>query len=127
MKLNIGGRIKKLRKEFDLTQQKFGEKLGVKGNTIAQYELGRSNPVDSVISLMVREFNVSEDWLRNGTGEMFIERNDEDVLMEWAGKVLGSQPDSFKRRFVKMLSSLTDDEWGLLERKAKELVSEDDI
>ena len=70
-KLNIGDRIKKIRKELDLTQQRFGERLGVKGNTIAQYELGRSNPVDSVISLMIREFNVSEDWLRYGKGEMF--------------------------------------------------------
>lgn len=69
--MNIGDRIKKLRKELDLTQQKFGERIGVKGNTIAQYELGRSNPVDSVISLIIREFNVSEEWLRNGEGEMF--------------------------------------------------------
>ena len=38
--MNIGDRIKKLRKELDLTQQKFGERLGVKGNTIAQYEVG---------------------------------------------------------------------------------------
>ena len=64
--MNIGDRIKKIRKELDLTQQRFGERIGVKGNTIAQYELGRSNPVDSVISLMIREFNVSEDWLRYG-------------------------------------------------------------
>lgn len=69
--MNIGDRIKKLRKELDLTQQKFGERIGVKGNTIAQYELGRSNPVDSVISLMIREFNINETWLRTGKGEMF--------------------------------------------------------
>lgn len=69
--MSIGHRIKKIRKELDLTQQKFGERLGVKGNTIAQYELGRSNPVDSVISLIIREFNINEEWLRTGEGEMF--------------------------------------------------------
>ncbi len=69
--MNIGERIKKLRKTLDLTQQKFGEKLGIKGNTVAQYELRRSNPVDSVISLICREFNVNEEWLRYGEGEMF--------------------------------------------------------
>ncbi len=37
--MNIGERIKKLRKHLDLTQQKFGERLGIKGNTVAQYEL----------------------------------------------------------------------------------------
>lgn len=69
--MNIGDRIKKLRKELDLTQRAFGERIGVKGNTIAQYELGRSNPVDSVISLIIREFNINEEWLRAGIGEMF--------------------------------------------------------
>lgn len=69
--MNIGNRIKKLRKMLDLTQQKFGERIGIKGNTVAQYELGRSEPIDAVFSLICREFNVSEEWLRTGEGEMF--------------------------------------------------------
>lgn len=64
-------RIKKLRKYLDLTQKEFGERIGIKGNTIANYELGRNEPIDAVVSLICREFNVSEEWLRNGTGEMF--------------------------------------------------------
>lgn len=64
-------RIKKLRKALDLTQREFGERLGVKGNTIAQYEIGRNEPGDAVLSLICREFNVREEWLREGTGEMF--------------------------------------------------------
>ena len=115
-------RIKKLRKALDMTQQKFAERIGVKQNTVAQYEMGRNVPIDSVISLICREFNVNEEWLRNGTGEMFIELDEEDQLMEWAGRVLGSRTTSFKKRFVKMLMSLSEDEWEFLERKAKELV-----
>lgn len=64
-------RIKKLRRYLDLTQREFGERIGVKGNTIANYELGRNEPIDAVISLICREFNVNEEWLRYGTGEMF--------------------------------------------------------
>jgi len=64
-------RIRKLRRELDLTQQEFGDRIGVKRNTIATYEGGRSTPIDSVISLICREFNVNEEWLRSGTGEMF--------------------------------------------------------
>lgn len=115
-------RIKKLRKHLDLTQREFAERIGVKQNTVAQYEMGRNVPIDSVISLICREFNVNEVWLRNGTGEMFVELDKEDMLMEWAGRVLGSDSASFKKRFVKMLMSLSEDEWGFLERKAKELV-----
>lgn len=68
-------RIKLLRKSLDLTQREFGDRIGVKGNTIANYELGRNEPIDAVISLICREFNVSEEWLRDGTGDMFIADN----------------------------------------------------
>ena len=64
-------RIRKLRRTLDLTQKEFGDRIGVKGNTIATYEAGRNEPIDSVISLICREFNVNEAWLRKGEGEMF--------------------------------------------------------
>jgi len=69
--LTIGEQIKKLRKSLNLTQQKFGERIGIKGNTIAQYELDRNKPIDAVVSLICREYNVREEWLRTGEGEMF--------------------------------------------------------
>ncbi len=65
-------RIKELRKALKLTQAKFAERLGVKPNTISQYESGRNEPIDAVISLICREFGVNENWLRNGIGEKFI-------------------------------------------------------
>lgn len=64
-------RIRKIRKNFDLTQQEFAGRLGVKRGAIANYEIGRNEPVDSIISLICREFNVREEWLRSGNGEMF--------------------------------------------------------
>lgn len=64
-------RIRKIRRELDLTQQEFADRLGVKRGAIANYEIGRNEPVDSIISLICREFNVNKEWLRNGTGEMF--------------------------------------------------------
>lgn len=64
-------RIKKLRREMDLTQEKFGARIGVKGNTVAQWESGRNDPPDSAIAFICKEFGVNEEWLRDGTGEMF--------------------------------------------------------
>lgn len=64
-------RIKKLRKELDFTQQEFANRLGITRNTVATYETGKSNPSDAAVILICREFNVSENWLRYGTGEMF--------------------------------------------------------
>ena len=69
--MDIGSRIKKLRKELDLTQSEFASRIGSVQNTVTGYESGRRSPSAPVISLICREFNINEEWLRNGTGEMF--------------------------------------------------------
>lgn len=79
--MTLGERIKKLRKSFDLTQREFGERIGVKPNTIATYEIGRNEPIDAVVSLICREFNVNEVWLRTGDGEMSVPK-EADALDE---------------------------------------------
>ncbi len=67
-------RLKKLRKKLNITQQKFADKIGIKRNSYANYETGRNKPIDAIIKSICREFNVNEEWLRNGTGEMFNEK-----------------------------------------------------
>lgn len=81
-------RIKKLRKELDLTQQAFADKIGMKQNTIAQYEMGRTTPSDAIIFSICREFDVNEDWLRTGEGEMFIEMTEQEKIMNFTGLLL---------------------------------------
>lgn len=77
-------RIKKLRKVLDLTQQEFADRIGSKRNTIAKYETNTNIPSAAVISLICREFNVNEEWLRVGIGEMFktVPSNALDALIE---------------------------------------------
>lgn len=65
-------RLKKLRKELDLTQQEFADRIGISRGNIATYETRDGSPGSSVINLICREFNVSETWLRTGEGEMFL-------------------------------------------------------
>lgn len=69
----MGERIRELRKSLGLTQQEFAERLGIKRNAIANYEVGRNDPADMVVSLICREFNVNEEWLRTGEGKMLAE------------------------------------------------------
>lgn len=69
--MEIKERLKKIRNSLDLTQQEFADRLGIKRNTVATYETGKSNPSDSALVLICREFNVREEWLRTGEGEMF--------------------------------------------------------
>lgn len=114
-------RLKEIRKELNLTQAVFAEKIGSSQNVVANYEIGRRNPSASVINNICKTFGVNEDWLRTGEGEMFEELDPEDELMIWAGTVLRDKPDSFRRRFVRMLSKMTDEEWEWVESKLLEL------
>ena len=118
-------RLKAVRKAVGLTQQEFADRLGIKRGAVANYEIGRNDPIDAVISLICREFGVNETWLRTGEGEMFAPIDPENQLMEWAGRVLVDSSDSFRARFVRMMMGLTDKEWAVLEEKARQLLDEE--
>lgn len=68
----INERIKLIRKNAGLTQEKFAKVLGTVQNTITGYETGKRNPSGSVIALICKEFNINEEWLRTGHGEMYL-------------------------------------------------------
>lgn len=120
-------RIKKLRRTLDLTQQEFADRLGIKRGGISNYEIGRNEPADSVISLICREFNVNEEWLRNGTGEMFLPTDRNADIARLTKQLLDEESDSFKNRLISILSNLSVEEWQYLEKRAKELCGIDDL
>lgn len=115
-------RLKKLRKSLNLTQQEFSNRIGIKRNNIACYETGKNTPSDAAISLICREFNVNENWLRTGEGEMFLASNRTSEIAKLTNQLLTEESDSFKTRFINMLANLTVDEWKFLEKKAQQLV-----
>lgn len=119
----MGERIKELRQALGLTQKEFGGRIGVKPNTIGTYEIGRNEPIDAVISLICREFNVSEHWLRTGEGEMFIQKSRSDEISAFMGDVLRGEPD-FRQRFISVLARMAPEEWAILEKKVMEIADE---
>lgn len=114
-------RIKQLRKELGLTQQQFADRLSLKRNTIATYEQGKINPSDVSVSLICREFNVNETWLRDGSGDMFKSNDRYTDIARLTTQLLNEETDSFKNRFISMLANLNSDEWEVLEKCALEL------
>ena len=119
-------RLKKLRRELNLTQQEFSEKLGIKRNTIATYESGRNEPIDAVVALICKEFNVSEEWLRTGKGEMFVERTADEEIASFIGRIQMNDTNNFKKRFISALSKLDESEWAVLEKLALEMSEKKD-
>lgn len=67
----MNSRIRKVRRELELTQTEFAGKIGTTANVLTNYETGRRNPSSSVINNICKTFNVNEEWLRTGMGEMF--------------------------------------------------------
>lgn len=109
-------RIKKIRKELDLTQQEFADRIGIKRNSFANYETGRNTPIDAIIVSICREFNVNEHWLRDGTGEMFIKQTRDEQIAAFIGDMLKDEKESFKRRLISALANLDESDWGVLEK-----------
>lgn len=66
-------RLKKLRTALGLSGEKFGEKIGLSRMAISNLENNKYNITEQTIISICREYNVNEEWLRNGEGEMFIE------------------------------------------------------
>ena len=117
-------RIRDLRKSLSMTQQEFAARIGASRNSIASYETGARVPLDSVITLISRTFNVNETWLRTGEGAMFNEVTRDERIAEFVGEALNGKSDSIKRRMISVLSRMNDDDWAAMEHFA-ELLLED--
>lgn len=72
-----GERVREVRKSLGLTLEKFGEKIGMKKNSVSQIENGKNNVTDANVKAICREFNIGEEWLRTGSGNMRIPVEDE--------------------------------------------------
>ena len=74
-------RVKKVRQSLDLSQEAFGRALGVTKTAICGIEAGRRGLTEQMAKSICREFDVSEEWLRDGTGEMFRTHDDETAAL----------------------------------------------
>lgn len=120
----VGERVRSIRKREGLTMEKFGSRIGISNPSVSTIESGKSNPSNQTILAICREFGVSEMWLRTGEGKPYPERGRLEELSYMAGRFLSSEPTEFQRRFAMMMYGLTDEEWKLLEQKARALLEE---
>ena len=117
-------RIKYLRKEIlHLSMEEFGDRIHISKAAISRAEAGLNGISNQTIDLICREYGVREEWLRTGSGDIFVKKTIEDELTDLAEKVMADTPDSFRRRFVTMLAKLTDDQWKLLSEMESMLLS----
>jgi DNA-binding XRE family transcriptional regulator len=128
--VEIFERVQHLRKKvLKLTQDKFGDALGVSRDTIANIEqnrLVRPEQKEPLYKLICKTFNVSYEWLINGNGEMFVETQDEyfNSLAEQFGMGF------YARKILDFYGSLDDKQKNSLQMFIREiagLVMEENI
>ena len=109
-------RILKIRKDSKLNQEDFGLRLNLTKNYISLIETGNRIPSDRAISDICREFNVNEDWLKNGTGDMYKEKDGSfsELLVE-----LEDSDDDFIKSLITVYMGLDEDSKSALRKIAK--------
>ena len=69
----MNSRLKEIRLKLRLSQKKFGDKMFLSQDQISLLENGKRNITDRTLNYICRTFNVNEEWLKYGHGEMFID------------------------------------------------------
>lgn len=118
-------RIKELRKSQKMTQEVFSSHIRLLRNFIAQIEIGTNEPSNRTIKDICRVYNVNEEWLRTGKGEMFNKCSRNQKLAAFANNIIEEGADSFKKKFILALSELNESDWETIKKMADVLSKED--
>ena len=117
----ISERIAFLIKNQDLTQAKFADLLHLTQAYVSRICSGAKQPSDRTISDICRVFGVSEAWLREGEGEMYVRRSANEELAILVNDLMSDADESFRKRFVSLLLALPPESWAAIEDFAKKL------
>lgn len=115
--MEVYERIRILRKEvLKMSQEAFAERLGVSRSVIKNIELNalaRPDQKLSLYKLICSEFNISEEWLLNGTGDMYASNEAEySALID---RVMTGQ-NEFAKNIFKTFALFDEADWEALRR-----------
>lgn len=118
-------RLKELRSKLGLSQAVFAEKIGIKQTSYSDIETGRRELTERNLNLICKEFNVDENWLRNGEGSMFTLELDEDtMLIESLLNDVDNPVYELIKKFMKLYNSFGPTERAVLQKLALGLLEE---
>ena len=120
----IGTRVKKVRLRKGISQEQFGEIIGIKKAAVSKIENGENSLSKGNLLAICRQFNVNKEWLINGNGEMFTPKSKEDEIRNFFESAISSDSDIAKiqRKFISTLVSLDEEEWIVLDRFMKHYI-----
>lgn len=113
--LKVCDRFKEVRNALDMKQGVFAKEIKTTQGHVSDIENKRKGVSDRVIEIICLKYDVNEDWLRNGTGEMFRPISKSDQIADMISDVMKSDEEDFKRRLISALARLDNDGWESLE------------
>lgn len=121
-------RIKLIRKKLNINQNDFGKAIGISRDAVSNIELNRVEIKEYMVKLICREFNVNEDWLRNGGSDedMFNKYSKDEEIAMYVQDLLDSEDDDIVanaiKEFIVIYEKLNDDSKAVLQNTAKEFL-----
>lgn len=110
-------RIKELRKSLGLSQEEFGELIGLKKSGVCSIESGTRRVTDKHLKLLQKsDYPINVDWIVTGEGSMFLEGNNDDEIQKYVETILKDDTDSFRRNLIKGLCQLSPEGWKALKQ-----------
>jgi transcriptional regulator with XRE-family HTH domain len=99
MKLNknIGGRIKAVRLQNNLTQQLFAESLGVAQGYLSELEKGVKIPSDTFLIALSYRYEISMEWLLAGKGEVLAPSVRQSLNLDFMREVIEAAEQGFEQ------------------------------
>lgn len=99
MSAKLGERIAKVRNHYHLTQTQFGEQIGVSRDVITNLENNRTTPDNLFIGRICDLYNVNENWIKTGNGDIFLENKYYNEAM----KVFKTLPEDLQKYALKQI------------------------
>lgn len=126
--MNINERIRHLRKnELKMTQNIFASKINISRSNLGNIETGEVSVTERVVASICREFNVNEEWIRNGNGEIFAEVTLYEKAYNRFGYIMENSSPSKKAALsvlLELLYSVPDDQWDMIMEQYNEIKKE---
>lgn len=116
--MSINERVREVRRTLGLTQKDFGKKLAIAQSYLTNIETGRREVTEKIQKLICLQFDVNEDWLRTGQGEMFTE-SDATILHDLQEQY---NLDDFGMRFMEAFLKLSPEQRAVIQDFASAIV-----
>jgi transcriptional regulator with XRE-family HTH domain len=102
--MDVNQRIKQVRNAIGLSQAKFAKRMAISSSYLAEIELNKKEATERVIRLLAVEFNVNDNWIRTGEGEMF--KSEMDAQIATVISLFNSLSQNFKSCAVNQMQEL---------------------